>query len=182
MIPSDTFCGECNRSISDEASDDRKPCPDCLSLKRRYELSSHEQMHATATAELTVITYPQTLLTTALDLLEREQYGIAIVVAHMACEVAAERSMAEAFQAKSLTHLEEPILAFVNGFNLATPRIRELYSALTGDEIQKQPFWQAFKTSATLRNNIVHNGKIAARSDAESSITAATAFVVHLKK
>jgi len=182
MVPSDTFCGQCDRPIFDEASDDRRPCPECSSLKRRYELSGHAKMRATATAELTVITYPQTLLATGRDLLKREQYGIAIVVAHMACEVAAERSLAEAFKAKSLTHLEDPILAFVNGFNLATPRIRELYSALTGDEIQKQPFWPPFTTSAKLRNSIMHNGKIASLSDAESSISAATALVAHLNK
>ena len=132
--------------------------------------------------EAIVRTYPQTLLDTARDLLQREQVGIAIVVAHMACEVAAERSMAEAFQGKALAYLEDPILAFVNGFNLATPRIQELYSALTGNEIQNDPFWQAFKTSAMLRNRIVHNGKIVARSDGEASLTAAIALVMHLKK
>jgi len=130
--------------------------------------------------DATVRTYLQTLLDTARALQEREQVGIAIVIAQMACEVAAERSMAEAFQAKALTYLKDPILAFVNGFNLAPPRIRELYSSLISDEIQNEPFWQVFKTSEVLRNGIVHNGKIVGRSDAEASLTAAIALVTHL--
>ena len=182
MASNDTFCAACNQLIQNELSDERKPCPKCGSLARRFTAAVQETCHVSDSVDATVQTYPQTLLNTARDLLEREQVGIAIVVAHMACEVAAERSMAEAFQAKTLTYLEEPILAFVNGFNLATSRIRELYSALTGDEIQKQPFWKAFKTSATLRNSIVHNGKIVGRSDAEASLTAAIALVAHLKK
>ena len=182
MPSNDTFCAACNQPIQNEPSAERKPCPKCGSLTRHFEDSVEETCHVSDSFDATVKTYPQTLLDTARDLLEREQVGIAIVVAHMACEVAAERSIAEAFQAKALTYLEDPILAFVNGFNLAAPRIRELYSALTGDEIQKQPFWQAFKTSATLRNSIVHNGKIVGRSDAEASLTAAIAIVAHLKK
>jgi hypothetical protein len=100
----------------------------------------------------------------------------------MACEVAAERSMTEAFGTKSIAHLEEPILAFVNGFNLATPRIRELYSALTGDQIQRQQFWPDFTASSKLRNSIVHGGRLAVRSEAEASLAAASALIGHLKK
>jgi hypothetical protein len=182
MPSTDTFCGACDTPIYDEASNNRQPCPQCAARTRRYELSAHAVCHASATAQLTVTTYPQTLLATAHDLLEREQYGIAVVVAHMACEVAAERTMAEAFGTKSIEHLEAPILAFINGFNLATQRIRELYSALTGDQIQQQKFWQGFTDSSKLRNSIMHNGKIAVRQEAEASLAAATALIGHLKK
>jgi hypothetical protein len=33
-------------------------------------------------------------------------------------------------------------MEFVNGHNLATEKIRKLYTALTGDEVQKAVFWQ----------------------------------------
>jgi hypothetical protein len=184
MPSANASCGTCATPVYDDPSDSRQPCPQCQSLTRAKQLAG-SNCTSTATSssgQITITTYPQTLLDTARDLLEREQYGISIVVAHMACEVAAERTMTEAFGTKSIAHLEEPILAFINGFNLATPRIRELYSALTGDQIQQQPFWQGYKDSSKLRNGIMHSGTIAVRLEAEASVAAATALIDHLKK
>ena len=91
------------------------------------------------------VTYPQTLLSTAEALLKQNQYGISIVVAHMACEVATERALSEAFLVNGVMHLEEAVLAYVNGFSLANGRNQKLYTALTGDAIQTQAFWPSFK-------------------------------------
>lgn len=182
MLPTDTFCGTCETPIYDEPNENRVPCPKCEGLTRRYELSSHAVCSTSASGQLTVTTYPQALLATANALFERGEYGIAVVVAHMACEVSVERTMTEAFGRKSIGELEEPILAFINGFNIATPRIRDFYTALTGDQIQQQQFWSAFKSSATLRNAIMHSSKIAGPADAAASLSAAAALVAHLKK
>jgi hypothetical protein len=53
--------------------------------------------------QATVITYPQKLLTLAGRLIDEGEFGIAIVVAHMACEIATERSLSEAFVAKGIS-------------------------------------------------------------------------------
>jgi len=66
-------------------------------------------------------------------------------------------------------------------YNLANDRVRSLYNAATGGEIQKQPFWQQFKDSATRRNKAVHEGKIATKAEAEASFNAASSLVAYLK-
>lgn len=180
-----TYCNSCNRELDDNQEDDaspRQPCPNCGSTSRRFFLEAHAIARCTATAELSVTTYPQTLLSTAGDLLQRKQFGISVVVAHMACEVATERALSASFQAKEIDYLEEPVLGFLNGYNLAIDRNRKLYTALTDDVIQEQSFWQAFKESATRRNNIIHKGKTIGQPEAEASLTAAKAFVTHLGK
>ena len=129
-----------------------------------------------------VVTYPQNLLTVARSLIDQGQFSISVIVAHMACEVATERSLSDAFAAKGIQNLEEAILEFLNGYNLANDRIRTLYTALTGDNIQSQPFWQAFKNSANRRNRIMHGGLVVGNVEAEASFEAASALIAYLKK
>jgi hypothetical protein len=151
-------------------------------MSKEIQLEAHAVASSSATAELTVKTYPQVLLTSADDLLQQGKYGIAVVVAHMACEVATERSLTEAFSKKSISYMEEPVLGFLNGYNLATEKNRKLYTALTGDEVQQQAFWQRFKDSATRRNAIMHKGLIVDLSQAQESINAARDLIAHLDK
>lgn len=116
------------------------------------------------------------------SLLGRDQFGIAVVVAHIACEVAVERSFADAFAARRLEDIEESVIDLFSGYNLANKRIRNLYTALTGDEVQNEPFWSRFVGSAGRRNKMVHQGRAASRQEAEESLSAAEALVAHLGK
>ena len=186
MPTPDTFCGSCGQPVIGEhpsgETAERRPCPTCGSLTRRFALEAHAFAHATTTAELSVTTYPQALLSTANDLLQRGQFGISVVVAHMACEVATERAMSKSFQLKRIAYLEDPVLGFLNGYNLANNRNRLLYTALTGDEVQQQQFWPAFKDSATKRNEIMHQSRIVGQSEAHASLAAAKALIAHISK
>ncbi len=127
-----------------------------------------------------VITYSEGLLAVAQGLIDDGQYSIAVVVAHMACEVATERCLSDAFEANDIPHLENPVTNLLNGYNLANKRNRKLYSALTGDAVEDQPFWQAFTESAKRRNHAVHGREVVDAAGAEASLGAATAFVEHL--
>ena len=151
-------------------------------LAKGAALEGHGVTHSSGAAELSVVTYPRTLLSTASDLLRQGQCGISVVVSHMACEVAAERALTESFINKGLAYLEEPVFAFLNGYNLASDRNRKLYSALTGDEIHTQPFWQAFKESSARRNDVMHKGRIIAAPEAEASLAAAKLIIEHLER
>lgn len=186
MTNTDTQCASCGSVIAGESPNgdpvEKKPCPQCGSLARAFSLQAHCTVHVTATAEATVITYPQTLLAACQGLINDGQHGISVVVAHMACEVAVERSLSAAFAAKGLQYLEDPVLEFLNGYNLANDRNRKLYSALSGDNIEQQPFWLQFKASAARRNNIVHGSASATKAEAEKSFLAASAFVAHLNQ
>jgi hypothetical protein len=132
--------------------------------------------------DATIITYPQKLLTLARRLIDEKEFSIAVVVAHVACEVATERSLTEAFVNKGIPHLEEPVTELFNGYNLTNNRLRKFYTALTGDEVQKASFWEEFGKSASRRNKIVHSAHTVTEAEAEASHKAATDLVEHLKK
>ncbi len=136
----------------------------------------------TVTADATVITYPQKLLAFAKGLIDAGEFSIAVVVAHVACEVAADRSFTKAFAAKGIDYLEEPIGAFFSGSAISRGRNQRLYTALTGDGIQEEPFWPRYLTSVTRRNRIAHKGEIVGKTEAEESFAVATDFVAHLEK
>jgi hypothetical protein len=109
----------------------------------------HEEASSSVTAQATIITYPQKLLTLARRLIDDGEPSVAVVVAHMACDIATERSLTEAFVTKGIPHLEDSVTDFLNGYNLANERLRKFYTALTGDEVQKATFWEGFKESVT---------------------------------
>jgi hypothetical protein len=132
-------------------------------------------------ASLTVIPYAETLLAKSQDLIAQGEFRIAVVVAHMACEISAERAISQAFVAKGIEYLEESVFAFLSGYSLANDRIRNLYNAVTGKEIQNQTFWSAFKASAKRRNGSVHKGATITKAEAEDSYKAASDLVAYLK-
>jgi hypothetical protein len=181
------FCKNCGAPITGESLSgdpaERKPCPHCGSLARRFELQASAGRYSLegGSATLVVIPYPEALLTTAQGLIANGEFSIAVVVAHMACEISAERALSRAFAAKGIGYLEEAIEDFLPAYNLANKRLRNLYNAVTGDEIQKQSFWPAFTESATLRNKAVHEGKIVTKAEAEASFKATSDLVAYLK-
>lgn len=133
---------------------------------------------ATGRATLTLTPYEDTLLVKAQELITNGAFDLAIVVAHTACEISAERAILRAFAARSIEYLDEN---FPN-FNLANTRSCNLYNAVTGKQIQKQLFWSNFKWSAKRRNLIVHKGKIATKAEAKKSHKAASDLVAYLAR
>ncbi len=181
-------CGECGTVLYGQSSSlapsDRKPCPRCGSTKRAFVLqaSAGGIKLSGAAAQVGVITYPQSLLNTARELTNLKQYNPAIIMAQQACEIASETAVARALAVKRHQTPKEIENSRPSGYNLADDPTRELYTALTGDEIQEQPFWQDFKKFVALRNRIVHSNKIASRAEAEMALKAATSIVNHLLK
>ena len=179
-------CGQCGEPITGENPGldvaQRKPCPKCGSTRRTYGVEISLAVSSSVAAEATVITYPQKLLTLAQRLIDDGEFGIAVVVAHMACEIATERTLSEAFIAKGIPYLEDSVTDLLSGYNLANPRIRKLYTALTGDEVENATFWQKFKQSAERRNKMAHTAITVTEAEAKESHTAAKDLVAHLKK
>jgi len=180
------FCNNCGTPITGEPTADpirRKPCPQCGSLGRGFKMTASTGVFTLTghDVDLIHISYPEKLLNAAHDLVEKGEFSIAVVVAHMACEIGVERALSRAFKAKGIDYLEQPVNDLLPGYNLANERVRNLYNAVTGDEIQKQSFWQQFKESATRRNKAVHQGTIATKPEAEASLNAASGLVAYLK-
>jgi hypothetical protein len=182
----DVTCGKCGTVLYGESSggaaSERKPCPCCGSTTRSFpvRVSSHIKLSGTVQAE--VITYPQALLENAKHLITTKQYNDALVIAHMACEIAAERAFAKALAKKCHQTPKETGVDLPTGYNLADERTRKQYTAVTGDHIQDQPFWQAFMQFVDLRNQIVHGTKRVSRAEAEASLEAANSLVRHLNE
>jgi hypothetical protein len=169
--------------MSEDPKEEPSP-PVTQSVTRDFNMTGEilDSVAADQRVPVEFVTYPQRLLRLARRLIDEGEFNIAVVAAHMACEIATEGSLSGAFLTRGIPDLEDPVMEFVNGHNLATPRIRELYTALTGDEVQKAVFWQKFKESAARRNNIIHAGAHAGKAEAEESYKAANDLVTHLKK
>ena len=152
-------------------------------IDTQLEKQSAVNVTTSSSVNISVEGYPQALLDICKGLMDGGQYSMSVVVAHMACEVEVERALSAAFASKGIQYLEDTLcdVAF-EGYSLANKRNRKLYAALTGDHIEKQPFWEAFRNSAERRNKIVHHGRIIGREEAERSYNAAGAFISHLKQ
>jgi len=176
---------ECGFAIIDESNGgaaERVPCPRCGSLTRIVSAGASLTVGAFIRAEASVVTYPENLLELCRRLIDEGQYGVSVVVAHMACEVATERALTISFALKELAYLEEAIRGLLNGYSLTNTRIRKLYTDVTGDHIERQAFWSEFMNSAKRRNTSVHRGAFVAPADAERSYKACLAFVSHIAK
>jgi len=127
---------------------------------------------------LTVTRYHQQLLELAGILINEEQrhrYSLAVIVAHMACEMAVERVVAEVTAGVSRSPK-------MHGYNLGNETNLTIYTRLTGDEIQNRTsFWGKFEKSANRRNNIVHNRLIPSPEEAAESLVATTALIRYLE-
>jgi len=177
-----TFCGQ---PITGESPEQPNPCEYCSSLSGGYPhlVILTEAIAGSAVGYVEGATYPQILLSIARFLLDKNDdklCGLATIMAHLACEVAIERSLSDSFARKGMQSLEETVADVLNGYNLANDKVRNLYTSLTGDDIQGQPFWGNFIRSAKRRDNIIRKGLIVGRSDAEESFKTANDFLAHL--
>lgn len=186
MSQSDTYCSKCGQVITDETPSadpaQGKLCPKCSASTHTVGLSVKMGVTIGAKGSMGITTYPQKLLEICEGLINDGQYSISVVVAHMACEVATERKLSAAFASRGLQYLEDSVLNFLNGYNLANDWIRKLYTSLTNDHIEQQPFWQNFCDSASRRNKIIHGGKIIGQVESQISYQAAIDFVSHLNE
>jgi hypothetical protein len=184
-LPQST-CGQCGEPIIGEPPDcdptQRQRCPKCGSTSRAFPEHVQDTVSLSATAQADVATYPERLLTVARSLIDQGEFSIAVVVAHMACEIATERSLSQSFVEKRIQYLEDTVMDLLNGSNLANNRIRKLYTALTGDDVQNATFWPKLKESAERRNKIIHKGAIVEKAEAEESYKAASDLVAHLMR
>ncbi|HAM33958.1 MAG TPA: hypothetical protein DDX05_02400 [Deltaproteobacteria bacterium] len=177
-----TFCGQ---PITGEVPEQSNPCEYCSSPSGGYlhSILLTEAIGGPATGYVEGATYPQILLSISRFLLDKNDdklCGIATIMMHVACEVAIERTLSDSFARKGIRSLEESVAGVLNGYNLANDKVRDLYTSLTGDEIQEQPFWDSFIRSAKRRDHIIRKGLIVSRTDAEESFQAANDFLAHM--
>jgi hypothetical protein len=187
-----TLCAECGCVLTAEsapalAAD--QPCPQCGSLKRTNTMNAEPGAYAHAGHDIgvEVIDYPTALVKEArklLDSAEPVHHGLAVVLAHTACEVAVQRALSKAFAKRGVPDWEKPVLKQLNGYNLSNERNRNFYKALTGDNIGEKAtaagWWDDFAKSAERRNAVAHKGAKVTKADATASVDVAEKFVAHV--
>jgi predicted RNA-binding Zn-ribbon protein involved in translation (DUF1610 family) len=87
-------CRDCGTELTGGVTADGtlKPCPNCGSSQQVIIASTMMLATASMTASGTVTSYSERLLSLASSLMAQREYGVAIVVCHMGCEVATERA------------------------------------------------------------------------------------------
>jgi len=182
-IGSCTFCGQ---PIPGESPDPSDPCEYCHSPSGGYPhlVILTEAIAGSAVGFVEGATYPRILLSIAKFLLAKNDdklCGLATILAHMACDVAIERSLSDTFARKGFPSLGDSVTDALNGYNLADDKVRTLYASLAEDAIQEQPFWDGFLRSAKRRDAVIRKGLIVGRADAEESVKTAGDILEHLK-
>jgi len=177
-------CAECghvfDEPAADVASTSRQPCPKCGSTARKFAASFITTVTSSVSMNMEVQRSPQLLLSTAESLVESQHFGVAVVVSHIACEVAVERCLLAAFAARGDDPLRDPVLEMLNGYGLSNSRNRSVYVALTGDKIADQLFWPRYQESVKRRNKFVHRGIDPSKREAIASVTAAKELIEHV--
>ncbi|MHB8994187.1 MAG: hypothetical protein ACYC63_02940 [Armatimonadota bacterium] len=170
------YCSECNQMLNDKSH----PCTNCGSTARDVRLFARGSAGLSGSVQLRVGEYPERLLQVASVLIQDNELSIAVVVAHMACEMAVEHAVAETLKAPEMARFEKLFPTLFNGYGLNNEKNLKLYVALTGDQIISTPFWTDYRSSAELRNKIIHIGRLASREQAEQAHDVATQLVAHV--
>ena len=132
------FCGNCGEPMKDEPLHggdpaQRLPCPRCGSMARSFHLTLESAVCTAVASPIEVVFTPfeERLLASAKKAIDDGYYGFAVIIAHTACELAAERAMSQAFAASGVGHLKKPVSKLIFSYNLSTKNVRDLYNALT---------------------------------------------------
>lgn len=179
MSEEKTLCGGCGSDLVDDDSS-RQPCPICGDTKRIFYATASANVSASAHVDAEVISYPDVLLSLSEKLISENQFGVSIVVAHMACEISTERKLTSVANSRGLKDLWDSVKQSMNGYSLGNKKNLAIYRGSSGDSIQQEYFWSDYKNSCTLRNDVIHKGVIASANDAERSFTSASNFVSHM--
>ena len=114
---------------------------------------------------------------------EQKHWGLAVVVAHTACEVATERALTRMLiAARSEAEMEKVKKKFgTYGYSkIQVEEVQKLYRSLTRDDITEWSDWGQFDESIKNRNAIVHDGKDATQQKSRKCLELAVRFFHHL--
>jgi hypothetical protein len=151
--------------------------------------------NSSISAELTVVSYPDYLLTYAQhladsgtpnlpELPENLNFGLAVVLAHTACEVAASRVYWSSWRARDPTNPDHPNLAewqTYRGHNLANEKFRKQFKKVTGKDVSRISLWDSFAASSDVRQKVIHATHRATASEVNDALEAAREMVRQLQ-
>ena len=125
----------------------------------------------------------QELIQAARRQLESADYREALVLSHIAIEVAADQALAAWASQVNPPKLRAWLLKQIDSnHSLGTTKIRALYEAVSGCEISSQGFWAEFVSANELRNRIMHEGVAVTEAQAAGAITNAETVLTYLNQ
>jgi hypothetical protein len=113
------------------------------------------------------------LLARARELHGTGDHDLAVIIAQTACEVLVADAMRPIIASHASEDLRAGVLARVTSYTLVDDPTRRLWNRLTATEIQKEPWWEGYKSHVKRRNRIAHRGDRIDSSAAQLSIEAA---------
>src|SRR5262245_7500868 len=93
--------------VTPPASD--APCPACGHIGQAIgiPIANEELKMAGTVVDASIVDYPHILLQDAARHIVHQDFGVAIVVAHVACEISGQQAMTRAFARRSIPELEK---------------------------------------------------------------------------
>jgi hypothetical protein len=95
----------------------------------------------------------------------------AIILAQISLELISERAFNKIIDSITPNSLQDWLRkSLEDNHNIANEKVRKLYEALSGNLISQESFWSRLQEHNTLRNDVVHSGKIVTSSQAAASL------------
>lgn len=124
----------------------------------------------------------ESLWRSALEHQGQGRYQECVIFAQMAAEVASDsclnRLVGRAEPPALRAWLESQI---DSNANLARPSVRKLFNALSGQELEGEPWWTAYVENNRLRNDVAHRGKHALEAEATRGLQAVRDLINYLE-
>ena len=108
------------------------------------------------------------------------QQQFATVLAQAACELRTEDAFIEITRHRKTEALGEAVLGFAATTSLGDDRLRKVFTALTGDDPTKTPWWSDWTTSRKLPHDVAHAGAAFTAAQAMTAIESADNYIAHL--
>lgn len=125
--------------------------------------------------------FHQKLLHEARTSLASKMNEMAVVLAQAASEMCTEWAISALFAMRGDDDLAEPILRLFLVKDICSDRVRSVYSALSGDNPNQEPFWERLKSHRERRHAVVHRGAKSSDSEAAESVAVVEAYVIHVE-
>jgi len=135
--------------------------------------------------------YADILLAQAREYLHgKKEDNFAIILAHMACEIETELSLTSLIQSRGGDPLLGTLLWKTVGIpmHLEGERVYRIYSNLSSDypkghkSLLAADWWETWKASHKVRNNIVHGKANALAGQAATAIEVSATYVKHVRE
>lgn len=126
-------------------------------------------------------TFHRKLLDKARNSLRSSQREMAVVISQAASEMCTEWALTVLLQIRGDQDLVEPMLGLFLVRDICNERLRRIYTALSGDNLQKVTFWTGLKRHHDRRNGIVHKVARCTDDEARESLDVVRQYIRHVE-